>query len=68
MPGRHALSGLRLMTVSNISVGAGSVAVLARPALPQTEATSGKDLMILSCVCSSSAALVIESPGSVVGM
>ena len=34
MPDRHSDSGLRLMTVSNISVGAGSVAVLARPALP----------------------------------
>ena len=56
------------MTVSTISVGAGSVAVEARPALPQTEATSGKDLMILSCVCSSSAALVTEMPGSVTGM
>ena len=68
MPGRHASCGFRLMTVSNISVGAGSVAVAARPALPQTESTSGNDLMILFCVCSSSAALVTESPGSVVGM
>ena len=68
MPGRHSLSGLRLMTVSNISIGAGSVAVAARPALPQTEATSGKDLMILFWVCSSSAALVTDRPGSVVGM
>jgi hypothetical protein len=33
MPDRHSLSGLRLITVSNISVGAGSVAVAARPAL-----------------------------------
>ena len=33
-PARHSDSGLRLITVSNISVGAGSVAVLARPALP----------------------------------
>src|SRR5207247_1247654 len=50
-PGRHWLLGLRLMIVSNISVGAGSVAVEARPALPQTEETYGNDLMILSCVC-----------------
>ena len=56
------------MTVSTISVGAGSVAVEARPALPQTDATSGNDLMILSWVCSSSAALVTEMPGSVTGM
>ena len=34
MPGRHCAFGFRLMTVSNISVGAGSVAVSARPALP----------------------------------
>jgi hypothetical protein len=68
MPARHSDSGLRLITVSNISVGAGSVAVLARPALPKTDATSGKLLMILSCVCSSSAALVIDMPGSDAGM
>ena len=54
--------------VSNISSGAGSVAVSARPALPNTDATSGKVLMIRSCVCSSSAALVTDMPGSVVGM
>ena len=41
MPGRHSDSGLRLITVSNISSGAGSVAVSARPALPKTCATSG---------------------------
>ena len=68
MPGRHSLSGLRLITVSVISTGAGSVAVLARPALPNTDATSGKDLMMRSCVCKSSAALVTESPGSVTGI
>ena len=68
MPARHSDSGLRLMTVSNISVGAGSVAVLARPALPYTDATSGKLLMILFCVCISSAALVMDMPGSDAGM
>src|SRR5438105_2059690 len=67
-PGRHSLSGLRLITVSNISVGAGSVAVDARPALPQTDSTSGNDLMILSCVCASSAAFGTERPGSVGGL
>ena len=41
-PARHSAFGLRLMMVSNISVGAGSVAVAARPALPYTDATSGK--------------------------
>ena len=60
--------GLRLMIVSNISSGAGSVAVSARPALPNTDSTSGNVLMIRSCVCSSSAALVIDRPGSVDGM
>jgi hypothetical protein len=33
-PGRHSSFGFRLTTVSNISDGAGSVAVAARPALP----------------------------------
>jgi len=68
MPCRHSSCGLRLITVSNISSGAGSVAVCARPALPYTSATSGKLLMILSCVCSSSAALVTDMPGNEAGM
>ena len=67
-PGRHSSFGLRLINVSNISVGAGSVEVAARPALPNTDATSGNDRMIRSCVCISSADLVMEIPGSVVGM
>ena len=33
-PGRHSAFGFKLMMVSNISDGAGSVAVEARPALP----------------------------------
>ncbi|MGY4348937.1 hypothetical protein ACVWXM_005404 [Bradyrhizobium sp. GM7.3] len=68
MPGRQFSFGLRLTIVSNISEGAGSVAVAARPALPYTEATSGNDRMIRSWVCISSAAFVTEMPGSVVGM
>ena len=68
MPERHSSSGFKLITVSIISVGAGSVAVEARPALPQTDSTSGKDLMILSWVCRSSAALVTEMPGNVTGI
>ena len=68
IPARHSASGLRLITVSNISGGAGSVAVCARPALPYTDATSGKLLMILSCVCNSSAALVMDMAGSEAGM
>ena len=43
-------------------------AVDALPALPQTDSTSGKLLMILFCVWSSSPALVTEMPGNVVGM
>ena len=68
MPGRHWSSGLRLMIVSNISKGAGSVAVRALPALPKTESTSGKSFIILSWVWSISAALVTETPGRVTGM
>lgn len=68
MPGRHSSSGLRLMTVSAISSGAGSVALLARPALPKTDSTSGKVFRIRSWVCSNSAALVTEMLGRVDGM
>ena len=61
MPARHAglrltrnqpagmYSGLSMMVVSNISVGAGSVAVSKRPSLPATLATSGVAAMTLSC-------------------
>ena len=38
------------------------------PGLSVTEADLGKPLTILFCVCTSSAALVTESPGKVVGM
>src|SRR5258707_11579206 len=56
------------MMVSNISTGAGSVAVAARPALPKTLATSGKLLMIRSEVCSSSAVFVTDMPGTLTGI
>ena len=68
IPGRHWSRGLNWITVSNISSGAGSVAVSARPALPNTRTTSGTDLIIRSVCCSSSAALAADSPGSAVGM
>ena len=69
MPGRHSLFGFRLMMVSNISVGAGSVAVVRAARLAEDRLPPpGSDLMIRSCVCSSSAALVTDRPGSVVGM
>ena len=68
MPGRQSAVGLRLMTVSNISIGAGSVALLARPALPYTDSTSGKVLMTRLVVCSRRAASVTDMPGSEAGM
>ena len=61
MPSRHAgfrftrkrpsgiYSGLSMIVVSNISVGAGSVAVSKRPSLPATDATSGTLLITSSC-------------------
>jgi len=67
-PGGHSASGFRLTMVSDISMGAGSVAVAARPAFPNTLATSGNPLMIRSWVWSSSAALVTDSPGWLTGM
>ena len=68
MPSRHCSGGLSMTVVSNIDNGAGSVAVSARPTLPKTWCTSGNVLMILSVCCKISRALVIESPGKVVGM
>src|SRR5664280_2538599 len=65
---RHSVSGLSIMTVSIIENGAGSVDVSARPALPSTVDTSGNRLMMRSCTCISSWALVTEMPGSVDGM
>jgi hypothetical protein len=68
MPGRHWSRGLSWMVVSNISIGAGSVAVSARPALPKTRATSGTVLIMRSVCCSNSPALAALRPGSAVGM
>ena len=68
MPGRHSSFGLSVMVVSNMSSGAGSVAVLARPALPSTISTSGNDASTLSCQRMVSRACAIEMPGTVVGM
>jgi hypothetical protein len=63
MPARHCSRGLNWMVVSNISSGAGSVAVSARPALPKTRATSGTVLIMRSVCCSSSLAFCADSPG-----
>ncbi len=65
---RHSDSGFRRTVVSIIENGAGSVEVSARPALPNTRSTSGKDFRTRSCTCSSRSASVTEMPGSVVGM
>ena len=43
--------------------GAGSVAVSARPILPNTVSTSGTVLISLSVCCSNSRALPMDSPG-----
>ena len=48
--------------------GAGSLAVLARPALPKTDSTSGKLLRMRSWVCSARAAWVTDIPGRLEGM
>ena len=50
IPGRHSDSGFKVMVVSIMDSGAGSVAVSARPTLPKTWWTSGNWAMILS-VC-----------------
>ena len=68
MPGRHSSLGFNWIVVSNISIGAGSVAVSARPALPNTVFTSGTVMMIRSVTCSSWPASAAERPGSAVGM
>ena len=68
MPARHWSRGLNWMVVSNISSGAGSVAVSARPALPNTRATSGTVLIMRSVCCSKAAALEADRPGSADGM
>ncbi len=65
---RHCSWGLSTTVVSIIENGAGSVEVSARPALPNTRSTSGKERTIWSCVFSRRLASVTLSPGSVVGM
>ena len=62
-PGRHSERGLSWMKVSIMVSGAGSVAVSARPILPNTVATSGTVRMSLSVCCSSCRALPTDIPG-----
>lgn len=61
-------SGFRVMVVSIISTGAGSVAVSKRPSLPATVCTSGNDLSTRSCQLMISFTSVREVPGSSTGM
>ena len=68
MPGRHWSRGIKWIVVSSIVSGAGSVAVSARPALPNTLATSGTLLINRSVCCSKRLASRAEMPGSVDGI
>ncbi len=65
---RHSDFGLRMMTVSSMDRGAGSVDVSARPALPRTLWTSGNCRMMRSVTWRTFWASVIDRPGMVVGM
>ena len=66
--GRHSFMGLSVTLVSIISSGAGSVGVSARPALPKTCSTSGNCFMILFWTCMMPDMVVMEAPGTAVGM
>ena len=68
IPARHSSRGLNWIVVSNISSGAGSVAVSALPALANTLATSGTVLISRSVCCKSSLTLPADIPGSAEGM
>ena len=68
IPARHCSRGLNWIVVSNISIGAGSVAVSARPALPKTLCTSGTVLINRSVCCNNSATLPVAMLGSADGM
>ena len=57
-----------MTVVSIISTGAGSVAVSARPSLPNTRSTSGNAFSFLSICWTIQPASRDGSPGSVVGM
>ncbi len=67
-PSRHWSSGFKMIVVSIIDIGAGSVAVSARPTLPKTRSTSGNEAMMRSVRCRMFLACCVETPGSVVGM
>ena len=54
--------------VSIIDNGAGSVAEVVRPTLPNTRSTSGNSISLRSMVCMTCCASPIDMPGSAVGM
>ena len=64
----HCSFGLKVMVVSHMFTGAGSVEVSARPTLPTTMATAGSAAMMPSCWRRSVVASVREMRGSVMGM
>ena len=67
-PGRHCSRGFNCTTVSNIDSGAGSKALSARPALPNTRATSGTLRICASCHCKSRRAVSMGMDGTEIGM
>ena len=68
IPFRHWFFGLRSTMDSIMLTGAGSVEVSAFPTFPSTCSTSGTDLMIASCSCTTRLTSVIDADGSVTGM
>ena len=68
MPSRHSSCGLSRMVVSIMVSGAGSVALSARPTLPNTVFTSGTVLISLLVCCSSCSALPAETAGKALGI
>src|SRR6185369_12525816 len=68
VPAGHWSLGLKITVVSAMFVGAGSVAVSARPILPTTISTAGSAAMMRSCWRITWVAVVKEMRGSVIGM
>ncbi len=67
-PGRHSDSGFSTTVVSTMLSGAGSVGLVARPALPNTRSTSGNPRSTRSWICRMRCASVTDIPGRAVGM
>ncbi len=64
----HSSRGRKLTIVSIMSIGAGSVGVSARPALPTTMSTSGNRQSTMSRAFKSSSDSVTDARGTVIGM